>query len=115
MFNYAIKELLKRNKLYLLNAMVIGLVTLMIVSLSCLGTAYKEASRLPFQDVQGNIIIQRNGNVPENMSGVLLSCSLAPILKATDLGTSISKNLTPRPPTSESQKIVMMTGSGIYY
>lgn len=79
MFNYAIKELLKRNKLYLLNVMTICLVTLMIITLSSLATAYKNASRLPFQDIQGSIIIQRNGNVPENISGVLLSCSLAPI------------------------------------
>jgi ABC-type antimicrobial peptide transport system permease subunit len=82
MFNYAIKELLKRNKIYLLNVMTLGLVTLMIITLTSLGTAYKEASKLPFQDVQGNIIVQRNGNVSANMTGVLLSCSLAPINQA---------------------------------
>jgi putative ABC transport system permease protein len=73
------KELLKRSKLYLLSVMVIGLVTLMVITLNSLGVAYKEASRLPFDDIRGTIIIQRNGNVPENVSGVLLSCSLAPI------------------------------------
>lgn len=79
MLHYAMKELLKRSKLYLLNVMIIGLVTLMVITLNCLGAAYKEASRLPFDDIRGTIIIQRNGNVPENISGVLLSCSLAPI------------------------------------
>jgi ABC-type antimicrobial peptide transport system permease subunit len=79
MFYYAIKELLKRKKLYLLNVMTIGLVTLMVITLNSLATAYREAARLPFEDIQGNIIIQRNGNVPETVSGVLLSCSLAPI------------------------------------
>jgi ABC-type antimicrobial peptide transport system permease subunit len=79
MFYYAIKELLKRKKLYLLNVMTIGLVTLMVITLNSLATAYREAARLPFEDIQGNIIIQRNGNVPETTSGVLLSCSLAPI------------------------------------
>ncbi len=79
MFRYAIKELLKRSKLYLLNVITIGLVTLMVITLNSLASAYREAARLPFQDIQGNIIIQRNGNVPENISGVLLSCSLAPI------------------------------------
>jgi putative ABC transport system permease protein len=73
------KELLKRSKLYLLSVMVIGLVTLMVITLNSLGDAYKEASRLPFNDIQGTIIMQRNGNVPEDISGVLLSCSLAPI------------------------------------
>ena len=79
MFYYAIKELWKRKKLYLLNIMTIALVTLMIIILSSLATAYKEAARLPFQDIQGNIIIQKSGNVPETIEGVLLSCSLAPI------------------------------------
>jgi ABC-type antimicrobial peptide transport system permease subunit len=79
MFYYAIKELLKRKRLYLLNVMTIGLVTLMVITLNSLSTGYREAARLPFEDIQGNIIIQRNGNVPETTSGVLLSCSLAPI------------------------------------
>lgn len=79
MFHYAIKELLKRNRLYLLNVMTIGLVTLMVITLNSLSAAYREAARLPFEDIRGNIIIQRNGNVPETTSGVLLSCSLAPI------------------------------------
>jgi ABC-type antimicrobial peptide transport system permease subunit len=89
MFRYAIKELLKRKKLYLLNVMTIALVTLMIISLSSLAIAYKEAARLPFEDIQGNIIIQKSGNVPETIEGVLLSCSLAPI--SQELITEINK------------------------
>jgi ABC-type antimicrobial peptide transport system permease subunit len=89
MFYYAIKELSKRKKIYLLNVMTIGLVTLMVITLNSLSTAYREAARLPFEDIQGNIIIQRNGNVPETISGVLLSCSLAPIPQ--DLISQISK------------------------
>ncbi len=79
MFNFAIKELIKRKKLYLLNIITIGLVTALIIILNSLGAAYKDASKLPFQSVQGTIVIQKNGNVPEDVSGVLLSCSLAPI------------------------------------
>ena len=79
MFDFAIKELTKRKKLYLLNVITIGLVTALIIILNSLGTAYKDASKLPFQAVQGTIVIQKNGNVPEDVSGVLLSCSLSPI------------------------------------
>jgi ABC-type antimicrobial peptide transport system permease subunit len=79
MFYYALKELFKRNKLYLLNVLTVSLVTLMVITLNSLATAYREAARLPFEDIHGNIIIQRNGNVPETIDGVLLSCSLAPI------------------------------------
>lgn len=79
MFNYAIKELTKRKKLYLLNVITISLVTALIITLNSLGAAYKDASKLPFQAVQGTIVVQKNGNVPDDVSGVLLSCSLAPI------------------------------------
>lgn len=79
MLGFAVKELINRKKLYLLNVVTISLITFMLIVLTCLATAYKNASKLPFQDVQGSIIIQRNGNVPENITGVLLSCSLAPI------------------------------------
>jgi ABC-type antimicrobial peptide transport system permease subunit len=79
MLYFALRELTNRKKLYLLNVVTISLVTFMLIVLTCLAAAYKNASKLPFQDVQGSIIIQKNGNVPENISGVLLSCSLAPI------------------------------------
>jgi ABC-type antimicrobial peptide transport system permease subunit len=75
----ALKELTRRRKLYLLSIVALSVVTALIITLNCLGTAYRSASRLPFEDIQGTIIVQRNGNVPENISGVLLSCSLAPI------------------------------------
>ncbi len=83
MLYYALKELLKRYRAYLLNVVVIGLATCMVLTLISLGQAYKEASRLPFKDIQGTIIVQKNGNVPETVSGVLLSCSLSPIHQDT--------------------------------
>lgn len=59
--------------------MLISLVVVMLITLNSLGTAYKEASRLPFEKMQSSIIIQKNGNVPENITGAVTSCSLAPI------------------------------------
>lgn len=79
MFGYAVKELARRKKLYLLSIATMALVSSLIITLNSLGTAYRAASRLPFEDIQGTIVVQRNGNVPEDISGVLLSCSLAPI------------------------------------
>jgi ABC-type antimicrobial peptide transport system permease subunit len=76
---YAVRELLNRYKSYVLTVIVIGLVACMVMTLNFLGAAYKEAARLPFKDIKGTIIVQKNGNVPETVSGVLLSCSLAPI------------------------------------
>jgi len=78
-FDYAWKEFSKRKKKYALNVMLISLVVVMLITLNSLGTAYKEASRLPFEKMQSSIIIQKNGNVPENITGAVTSCSLAPI------------------------------------
>ena len=78
-FDYAWKEISKRKKKYMLNVILIALVVVMLITLNSLGTAYKEASRLPFEKMQSSIIIQKNGNVPENTTGAVTSCSLAPI------------------------------------
>jgi hypothetical protein len=79
MIGYALKELRKRKRKYLLNIMVIVLVVVLLITLNSLGVAFKEASRLPFENIHSSIIIQRNGNVPENTSGAVTPCSLAPI------------------------------------
>jgi putative ABC transport system permease protein len=79
MFAYALKEISKRKKKYALNMLLIALVVFMLITLNSLGTAYKEASHLPFEKIHSSIIVQRNGNVPENTEGVVTSCSLAPI------------------------------------
>ncbi len=79
MIGYALKELRKRNRKYLLNILVIGLVVVLLITLNSLGIAFKEASRLPFENIHSSIIVQRNGNVPENTSGAVTPCSLAPI------------------------------------
>jgi ABC-type antimicrobial peptide transport system permease subunit len=60
----------------------------MVIVMSSLGSAYKTAARLPFEDVQGTIVVQKNGNVPEEVKGVLLSCSLAPIARGSVLKIS---------------------------
>ncbi len=75
----AFREFSKRKKQYILNISLIALVVVMLTTLNSLGIAYKEASRLPFEKIHNSIIVQKNGNVPENTSGAVTSCSLAPI------------------------------------
>jgi ABC-type antimicrobial peptide transport system permease subunit len=79
MIGYALKELRNRKRKYLLNIMVISLVVVLLITLNSLGIAFKEASKLPFENIHSSIIVQRNGNVPENTSGTVTPCSLAPI------------------------------------
>lgn len=101
MESYALKEISRRKGKYALNMALIGAVTFVLIVLNSLGIAYKEASRLPFQDVQSSIIVQRNGNVPENTTGPVTSCSMAPIrcgmldsIKAIPGVTGVSSGLS---------------------
>jgi ABC-type antimicrobial peptide transport system permease subunit len=77
--NFALKEIRQRKKKYLLNIIVITFVVVLLITLNSLGIAFKEASKLPFENIHSSIIVQRNGNVPENTSGAVTPCSLAPI------------------------------------
>jgi ABC-type antimicrobial peptide transport system permease subunit len=77
--SYAFRELSRRTKRYLLNMMIVALVVIMLITLNSLGAAYKETAKLPFEKIHSSIIVQKNGNVPENTTGVVTSCSLAPI------------------------------------
>jgi hypothetical protein len=65
---FALKEIRRRKKKYILNIMVISLVVVLLVTLNSMGIALKEASKLPFENIHSSIIVQRSGNVPENTS-----------------------------------------------
>ena len=64
--SFALKEIRKREKKYLLNIMIISLVVVLLITLNSLGIAFKEASKLPFEKIHSSIIVQRNGK--ENAS-----------------------------------------------
>jgi ABC-type antimicrobial peptide transport system permease subunit len=78
-FEYALKEMRKRRSKYALNVAAIVLLVVLLITLNSLSLAYKGVAGLPFKSIQSTIIVQRNGNVPENTTGVVLSCSSAPI------------------------------------
>ena len=79
MVSFAFQEFSKRRNRYLPNVFVIGLVVFMIITLNALAIAYQDAAQLPFASVHSTIMVQKSGNVPENITGVVLPCSLAPI------------------------------------
>lgn len=51
----------------------------LLLVLNALSSGYKEATRIPLQDVGADISIQRNGDVPEDLNGVVFSCSAVTI------------------------------------
>jgi len=79
MINFALKEVNKRKKRYALNVLTISLVVILFIVMNSLNLAYKQASKLPFREIHSSLVVQKNGNVPENTTGAVLSCSMAPI------------------------------------
>jgi ABC-type antimicrobial peptide transport system permease subunit len=69
----------KRRNKYALNVCAITLLVILLITLNSLSLAYEDVGGLPFKTINSTIIVQRNGNVPENTTGVVLSCSSAPI------------------------------------
>ena len=65
MLDYAVNEIRKRKKSYVLNILVISLVVVLLVTLNGLGAAYKDASQLPFENIHSSITIQKSGNVSD--------------------------------------------------
>jgi hypothetical protein len=76
---FPLQEFIKRRNRYLLNVLVIALTVMMIITLNSLALAYQDSAKLPFESIHSSIIVQKSGNVPENITGVVLPCSLAPI------------------------------------
>ena len=60
---------------------IFGLATgvCLLLVLHALSGAYKEATRMPLRDIGADISIQRNGDVPENLNGVVFPCSAVTI------------------------------------
>jgi ABC-type antimicrobial peptide transport system permease subunit len=78
-----LQEFVKRRNRYLLNVFIMALTVMMIITLNSLALAYRDAAKLPFENIHSSIIVQKSGNVPENITGVVLPCSLAQIRLAT--------------------------------
>ncbi len=66
-----------RRHVTAITGLAVGVCLLLV--LNALSGAYKEATRIPLRDVGADISIQRNGDVPEELNGVVFSCSAVTI------------------------------------
>ncbi len=53
----------------------IAIAVALLITLSALSTAYREAARIPLEEVGADIIVQKYGSVPKAVSGPILSCA----------------------------------------
>jgi len=76
---YAAREIKNRPWIYAISVLGIAIAVALIITLGALSTAYREAARIPLEDVGADLIAQKYGNVPKAVSGPILSCSVGPI------------------------------------
>lgn len=76
---YLISELTGRGRRSVVNIGLVALVTCVLVCITLLAGALERAFHAPLSDIGANITVQKAGDVPEQMAGPVLPCSVAPI------------------------------------
>jgi ABC-type antimicrobial peptide transport system permease subunit len=76
---YLISELTGRGRRSIANIGLVALVTSVLVCIILLTAALERAFHTPLSDIGANITVQKAGDVPEQMAGPVLPCSVAPI------------------------------------
>ena len=76
---YLISELRGRKRRSAVNIGMVALVTTLLLCISLLAGALEQAFQAPLSDIGANITVQKSGDVPEQMAGPVLPCSVAPI------------------------------------
>ncbi len=81
-YHYLAKELYyqRRRTLAAIIGLSIGIALLII--LNALSAAYRQAARVPLEEIGADVTVQRSGNVPEQLSGVVFPCSAETIREA---------------------------------
>ena len=77
--NYLVSELTSRKRRSAVNIGLVALVVAVLVCITMLAGALKIAFQTPLSDIGANITVQMAGDVPEQMAGPVLPCSVAPI------------------------------------
>lgn len=80
-FRYLVKELYyrKRRTWTAILGLSIGIALLIIMNAASIG--YREAARMPLKEIGADITVQRNGDVPEELTGPVFPCSAVTIRK----------------------------------
>ena len=78
-WEYVWSELRLRRRRTWVNVSLMALAVGFFLSLTLLGGAFRAAFRAPLRDLGASLTLQRAGEVPQEMKGVVLPCSLAPI------------------------------------
>jgi ABC-type antimicrobial peptide transport system permease subunit len=80
-FRYLIKELYYRKRRTLTATLGLSIGIALLIIINATSMAYREAARMPLKEIGADITVQRNGNVPEELTGPVFPCSAVTIRK----------------------------------
>jgi len=83
---YLVSELTGRKRRTAINIGLVALVVAVLLCITMLANALKLAFQAPLHDIGANITVQMAGDVPEQMAGPVLPCSVAPIAEQQSTG-----------------------------
>jgi len=72
---YLMKELYHQRRRTVAAVAGLSIGVALLIVLNALSTAYHEAARSPLKEIGADITVQRPGNVPEQLAGVVFPCS----------------------------------------
>ena len=78
-FSYVWREISLRRRRHLTAIFGLSVGVALLVCLQVLAGAYKEAARMPLQEIGADISIQRSGDVPQELQGAVFPCSAVTI------------------------------------
>ena len=80
-FRYLIKELYYRKRRTLTATIGLSIGIALLIIINALSMAYREAARMPLKEIGADRTVQRNGDVPEELTGPVFACSAVTIRK----------------------------------
>ncbi len=80
--HYVLHELYYQRRRTLVAIIGLSIGIALLIVLNSLSAAYRQAARAPLQEIGADVTVQRSGNVPEQLAGVVFPCSAETIRDA---------------------------------
>jgi putative ABC transport system permease protein len=78
---YMTKELYYQKRRTLMSILGLSIGIALLIILNSLSLAYRQAARVPLQEIGADITVQRSGDVPKELAGPVFPCSAVTIRK----------------------------------
>jgi ABC-type antimicrobial peptide transport system permease subunit len=80
--SYLTKELYYQKRRTLMSILGLSIGIALLIILNSLSSAYRQAARVPLQEIGADITVQRAGDVPKDLAGAVFPCSAVTIRKS---------------------------------